>query len=92
MTRARHEAYKKVVATLDRLGPAKLQESEEENLRDLAEGLLLTQSADDAEAMIGRAEEQMTALVSSGRWMEEVSEPLLENIRSCWHETVRTES
>jgi hypothetical protein len=88
MTDERYQSYKKVIAILEKLGPAKLQADEEETLRDLAEGLLLAVDEEKARGMILEARDQIDLLVQSGRWLPGGAADLLENIESCWSEAI----
>lgn len=84
MTNERHEAYKRALAMIDRK-VAKLHPSEQELLRDSAEGLLLCFEADCAEATRLRvqAREKLAALVECDRWTSESAADLRAEIEGC---------
>jgi hypothetical protein len=83
MTNERTQAYGRVVQTLAELGPSKLQPGEQARIRDAADTLIFASDVEatrDALRDIGRLAE---LLVSSGRWMEESVDQLIEAILAC---------
>ena len=71
MTSERTLAYGLVVKTLDDLGPAKLQPTEQDRIRDAADTLIFARRAEDARGLAEGIEELVEHLVASGRWVRE---------------------
>ena len=83
MTNERTQAYGRVVKTLDELGPSKLLRGEQARIREAADTLIFAcgvEETHDALRDIGRLAE---ALVSSGRWLEESVDRLIEDLLGC---------
>ena len=83
MTNNRTQAYGRVVKTLDELGPSKLLPAEQARIRDAADTLIFASDVEetrDALRDMGRLAE---ALVSSGRWLEETVDRLVEDLLAC---------
>jgi hypothetical protein len=83
MNSDRTQAYGRVVKTLDDLGPAKLQSTEIERVRNVADTLIFAASAEEAGAAVADARELVEHLVASDRWSEERAEQLLSDLESC---------
>ena len=86
MTSERSQAYGRVVATLDDLGPSKLLADEIEFVR---EGIDVLFFCDDltadaaAQDMLAGCRELARRLVESERWLEETAARLLADIEGC---------
>jgi len=83
MTNERTQAYGRVVKTLDELGPSKLFPAEQARIREAADVLIFATDlaeARDALSDIGLLAEH---LVSSGRWLEETVDRLIEDLLGC---------
>ena len=82
MNSERSQAYGRVIKTLSDLGPAKLHADEQELIRDAADTLLFTESA-EAEQALNRVDELASRLVDSGRLLEETADKLLRDLEDC---------
>jgi hypothetical protein len=78
MNADRHAAYVRAKSQLDDLSVSKLLPEERAVLYDAADDLLLTNDPSVARAAFERAEEQLSKLLSSGRWTLTMVAPLLE--------------
>ena len=88
MTNNRTQAYGRVVKTLGELGPSKLLPAEQARIRDAADTLIFASDVEetgDALRDMGRLAE---ALVSSGRWLEETVDRLVEDLLACGPEQI----
>jgi hypothetical protein len=86
MTSERSQAYGRVMKTLDDMGPAKLHESEREQIRAAADTLFFAEDLGaDAEAReaVSRITKLARGLVDSGRWLDETARPLLADVLAC---------
>jgi hypothetical protein len=86
MSPNRTQAYRRVMLTLDELGPSKLQPAEQDRIRLAADNLVF--SADlitDGEAIqaLSDVQELCDKLVDSGRWEQVTANRLVEDLRSC---------
>jgi hypothetical protein len=83
MTNERTSAYGRVVKTIGELGPSKLLLAEQARIRDAADTLIFASDVEqtrDALRDIGRLAE---SLVSSGRWLEQTVDRLIEDLLAC---------
>jgi len=81
MSPERSNAYRRVMKTLEDLGPSKLLDAEQQRIRYAADNLIFSGdlSADaEAQEALADVEALCRALVESGRW-EEVSATRLAN-------------
>ena len=78
MNADRHAAYVQAKSQLDDLSASKLFPDERALLYDAADDLLLTNDPSVARAVFGHADEQLSKLLSSGRWTQTMVEPLLD--------------
>ena len=81
MSPERSNAYRRVMKTLEDIGPSKLLEAEQQRIRYAADNLIFSSelSTDtDAQNALADVEGLCRALVESGRW-EEVSATRLAN-------------
>ena len=86
MNGQRARAYKRVIATLDDLGPAKLLPSEQACIRDAADTLLFSSelAADrSARAAVAELEALCEHLVESGRWTARRASELADDVWAC---------
>ncbi|MEA2430329.1 MAG: hypothetical protein QOI19_802 [Thermoleophilaceae bacterium] len=86
MTSERSQAYGRVMRILDELGPAKLHESEREEIRAAADTLFFAEDLGvDAEARDAVAGITKLArnLVDSERWLDESARALLADVLGC---------
>ena len=83
MTSERTLAYGAVVKTLDDLGPAKLQPTEQDRIREAADTLIFAAEPEDARAALEEIEELAEHLVASGRWTSERALQLLDDLVAC---------
>jgi hypothetical protein len=85
MTSERATAYGRVVATIDDLGPTKLQSGEVQRLRDAADALLFSETLDvpGAREALDDVEDLTRHLVESDRWTEERAQRLFDDVAEC---------
>ncbi|HEX8977025.1 MAG TPA: hypothetical protein VF781_10970 [Solirubrobacteraceae bacterium] len=86
MNAQRTQAYGRVMHTLDELGPSKLQNDEQERIRQDADTLIFSTelSADpEAQAALHDIFHLCRDLVASGRWEEETARRLATDLRDC---------
>src|SRR4051812_44421804 len=86
MTSERSQAYGRVMRTLDDVGPAKLHESEREEIRAAADTLFFAEDLGiDAEAReaVTRITTLARNLVDSERWLDETARALLADVLGC---------
>jgi hypothetical protein len=83
MTAERTQAYGRVMKTLQDMGPAKLQPSEQERIRDAADTLVFAADVDEARAALRDLAQLAEHLVATGRWTEERTDELVEDLLAC---------
>jgi hypothetical protein len=86
MSPERSNAYRRVMKTLEDLGPSKLLEREQQRIRYAADNLVFsTDLADDPDALeaINDVEELCRTLVESGRWEQVTAMRLAEDVLQC---------
>ena len=86
MSPERSEAYRRVMQTLDDMGPSKLLESEPQRIRYAADSLIFsTDLAGDADAIeaLEDVEALCRILVASGRWERAAAARLGEDVFEC---------
>jgi len=83
MNSDRTQAYGRVVKTLEDLGPAKLQPSEQERVRDAADTLIFAADLDEARSTLADVDALSEHLIGTGRWSEERAEALVQDLLSC---------
>jgi hypothetical protein len=86
MSPERTHAYRRVLQTLRELGPTKLQNGEQDRIREAADSLIFCADLGTDEA----ARESLTdsrllldMLVESGRWEQVTADRLAEDLRHC---------
>jgi hypothetical protein len=93
MSPERTHSYRRVIQTLDELGPSKLLASEQDRIRQAADNLIFSSDlhADDAaREALQDVERLCTALVESGRWTRTIALTLEHDIAGCGPEPERT--
>ena len=83
MTSDRTQAYGRVVKTLEDLGPAKLQPTEQDRIREAADTLIFAADLDEARNTLADVEALVEHLVASGRWTAERAEQLAADLLAC---------
>jgi polyhydroxyalkanoate synthesis regulator phasin len=83
MNTERTQAYGRVVKTLEELGPAKLQATEQERIRDAADTLIFAVTLEEARRSLEDVDSLAEHLVGSGRWSDERAERLVEDLLAC---------
>jgi hypothetical protein len=86
MTPERSHAYRRVLHTLNELGPSKLQDGEQDRLRQAVDSLIFAQdltedpAAQSALEDIGRL---CRDLVENGRWEQVTAMQLFDDVSQC---------
>ncbi len=82
VTSERAKAYGRVVATIEDLGPTKLQAAEVERIRQAADTLLFSETLDapGAREALDDVEELTTHLVEADRWTVERANRLFDDV------------
>lgn len=86
MNHERAHAYRRVMKTLEDLGPSKLLDGEQDRIRYAADNLILSRNlAADASALdaLGDVERLCRALIDSGRWEEASAKRLSDDVLAC---------
>jgi nitrogen-specific signal transduction histidine kinase len=86
MSPERTQAYRRVMRTIDELGPSKLLGSEQDRIRHAADNLIFSSdlaSDSPAREALHDIEELCTALVDSGRWESVTAERLERDMHAC---------
>jgi hypothetical protein len=86
MSPERTRAYRRVIETLDQLGPSKLLGSEQDRIRFAADSLIFSSDLVDdvaAREALDDAERLCRALVESGRWEQVTATRLADNLYGC---------
>lgn len=86
MSPERASAYRRVIQTLDELGPTKLLDREQDRIRFAADSLIF--SADLLADVVARealddVEDLCRALIESGRWEQVTAERLWDDLFQC---------
>jgi hypothetical protein len=86
MSPKRTQAYRRIIHTLDELGPSKLLSTEQDRIRSAADNLIF--SSDLREDVAARealedAGELCRALVESGRWEQVTATRLSNDLHEC---------
>jgi hypothetical protein len=92
MSPNRTQAYRRVMKTLDELGPSKLQPAEQDRIRLAADNLIFSSDLAADAAALDAMEDIETlcgALVDSGRWERVTATRLIDDLRNCGPEPVR---
>jgi hypothetical protein len=84
MSPERTQAYRRVMHTLDELGPSKLLSDEQDRIRLAADNLIFSSGlGDDAREALRDTEDLCAWLVESGRWESVTAERLAADVRAC---------
>lgn len=86
MSPERTHAYRRVLQTLDELGPSKLQPAEMERIRYAADSLIFCTDLledDSTRDSLEDTELLLEVLVESGRWERVTADRLIDDLRSC---------
>ena len=86
MSPERSHAYRRVMQTLNDLGPSKLQPSEQELIRDAADTLIFSAELGDntpATTALDDVERLLASLVKSGRWHQVTADRLADDLFGC---------
>jgi hypothetical protein len=86
MTPERADAYRRVIETLDMLGPSKLLGGEQDRIRRAADDLIFSRDLmEDVAARQGLedVERLCRGFVDSGRWEEVTAMRLAEDVSQC---------
>jgi hypothetical protein len=83
MTAERTQAYGRVIKTLQDVGPAKLQPAEQDRIRAAADELIFAADVDDTREALRDLAALAEHLVTSGRWTEERTDELVEDLLAC---------
>jgi hypothetical protein len=86
MSPDRTHSYRRVIQTLNELGPSKLLAGEQERIRDAADNLIFSSDlAGDpaARQALEDAHELCRALVESGRWEQVTATRLADDLYGC---------
>jgi hypothetical protein len=85
MNSERAQAYGRVVKTLDDMAAAKLQDSEEQRIRDAADTLLFCESPDapGAREALDDIDALTRHLIDTQRWTEERARALADDVVAC---------
>jgi hypothetical protein len=86
MSPERSNAYRRVMKTLENMGPSKLFEDEQQRIRYAADNLVFSQDlAMDVEAQDALADVEVLcrSLVESGRWEQATAGRLADDLYQC---------
>ena len=86
MSPERSNAYRRVMKTLEDLGPSKLLETEQQRIRYAADNLIFSSDlSGDVEAQHALADVDALcrSLVESGRWQDTTAARLAEDVFQC---------
>jgi hypothetical protein len=83
MTNNRTQAYGRVVKTLDELGPSKLLPAEQARIREAADILIFAADVEETRDSLRDIGKLAEVLVTSGRWLEESVDRLIEDLLGC---------
>jgi hypothetical protein len=86
MTPERADAYRRVIHTLDELGPSKLLEGEQDRIRRAADELIFSDDLMEdvaARQALEDVERLCRAFVDGGRWEETTAMRLAEDVSQC---------
>jgi hypothetical protein len=86
MSPERSNAYRRVMKTLEDIGPSKLLEDEQQRIRYAADNLIFCRELEndiDAQAALVDVENLCRALVEAGRWEEVSATRLADDLYQC---------
>ena len=86
MSPERSNAYRRVLDAVAELGPTKLHDAEQDQIRYAADSLIFCADLGEDEASrdaLTDAQSMLDALVESGRWSQETADRLAGDLREC---------
>jgi hypothetical protein len=86
MTSERAQTYRRVIQTLDEVGPSKLLGDEQDRIRHAADSLIFSQDMLEdaaARAALEDVERLCRALVDRGRWERATAMRLADDVSQC---------
>lgn len=86
MSPERSQAYRRVMHTLDELGPSKLLDEEQDRIRHAADNLIFASDVEldgPARAALDDTMRLCRSLVESGRWEKVTAAQLGNDLRDC---------
>ena len=86
MSPERTNAYRRVLDTLAELGPSKMQVHEQDQIRYVADSLILCANLDQDDAtrdLLEDTELLCEVLVESERWERATADRLIQDLRAC---------
>jgi hypothetical protein len=86
MSPERSAAYRRVMKTLEDMGPSKLLDQEQQRLRYAADNLVFSADLEtdaEAQAALIDVEELCRTLVDSGRWEQVTATRLADDVYQC---------
>jgi hypothetical protein len=86
MSPERSNAYRRVMKTLEDVGPSKLLDGEQQRIRYAADNLIFSSDLNgdvDAREALEDIESLCSALVESGRWEQTSATRLVEDVFQC---------
>jgi hypothetical protein len=83
MNSERTQAYGRIVKTLEDVGATKLQPAEQSRIREAADTLIFAADIAEARAALRDIDALADHLISSGRWLEERVDRLIEDLLAC---------
>jgi hypothetical protein len=86
MSPERSNAYRRVMRTLEDVGPSKLLDHEQQRIRSAADNLIFCRELEsdiDAQGALIDVEELCRNLVEAGRWEEVSASRLAEDVYQC---------
>jgi hypothetical protein len=86
MSPERSNAYRRVMKTIEDIGPSKLLDHEEQRIRYAADNLIFSRDLEtdvEAQAALVEVEDLCRALIESGRWEEVTATRLADDLYQC---------
>jgi hypothetical protein len=86
MSPERSNAYRRVMKTLEDLGPSKLFDDEQQRIRYAADNLIFCRDLEsdvEAQGALGDVENLCRSLVEAGRWEEVSATRLADDLYQC---------
>lgn len=86
MSPERTHAYRRVMQTIDRMGPSKLLDGEQDRIRSAADNLIFSSDLPGdvaAQEALEDVERLCRALVTSGRWEQVSAGRLAADLQAC---------
>jgi hypothetical protein len=83
MNSERTQAYRRVLRTLEDMGPVKLHQPEQQRVRDAADTLVFATTLEEARAALEDVDALCEHLAATGRWTGERAAELAQEILAC---------